>query len=242
MVDKREYWFHALGESSLVVSWGNVISRESNDKVTGLSKALQLQPFPGFVDAVPAYSSLTVLYNIVEVQKNLGSAKSCFEWVKNHVSDLIKNSVESITVDAYIIEIPVCYDEQLGNDLNAVSDTMQIDKTEIIALHTGKMYHVYMPGFLPGFAYMGEVDQRIAMPRKKAPVPVKKGAVGVAGLQTGIYPMVSPGGWHIVGYTPYELFNAASSDDPCLLHAGDTVQFKAICLDDYYAMQKQVSQ
>ncbi len=241
MADKEEYWFHALGESCLVVSWGNIISRELNDKVNALSKSLQSQPFPGFMDAVPGYSSLAVLYDIVEVKKSARSG-SCFEWVENHINSLIGNIIQNLNADPYVIEVPVCYDEQLGNDLAVMSKAMQIEKEEIVALHNGRLYHVYMPGFLPGFAYMGEVDPRITMPRKKNPVQVKKGAVGVAGLQTGIYPMLSPGGWHIVGYTPYELFDAASDDDPCLLHAGDTVQFKAICIDDYYAMQKQVLQ
>jgi len=229
-----------LGDAALLISWGNEISRELNEKVIALAKALRDKPFAGFVDCVPAYSSLTVLYDLYGVHKSALANVPAYEWVKDRVEQILQNTLTTEAGESVLIEVPVCYDELLGNDLTIISDAMQIAKEEIIALHTSRTYHVYMPGFIPGFVYMGEVDRRIAIPRKQNPVQVKPGAVGIAGIQTGIYPSVSPGGWYIVGYTPYLLFDGSATDDPCLLHAGDTVQFVSVCIDDYYKMKKEM--
>jgi inhibitor of KinA len=230
-----------LGDAGLIISWGNEISRDHNAKVIALSKALWDTPFKGFVDCVPAYSSLTVLFDLYTVHKAKGEQTLSYDWVKDHVEQLLESSLETETAESMLVEIPVCYDESLGNDLAIISNAMQVSKEELIALHCSRNYHVYMPGFIPGFVYMGEVDERIAIPRKPKPVTVKPGAVGIAGIQTGIYPSASPGGWHIVGYTPYQLFDASNTQEPCLLHAGDTVQFVSVCIDDYYKMQKEMA-
>jgi inhibitor of KinA len=229
-----------LGDAALLINWGNAISRELNEKVIALAKALRDKPFEGFVDCVPAYSSLTVLYDLYRVHKSTSDHVSSYDRVKDHVEQALQNHLTAGVNESTLIEVPVCYDESLGNDLAIISNVMQVEKAEIIALHTSSSYHVYMSGFIPGFVYMGEVDARIAIARKQSPVPVKPGAVGIAGIQTGIYPSESPGGWHIVGYTPYLLFDATNTDDPCLLHAGDTVQFVSVCIDDYHKMKKEI--
>ncbi len=113
-----------------------------------------------------------------------------------------------------------------------VQNDNTLSKEELITLHTQKIYNVFMIGFLPGFAYMGEVDERIAMPRKQQPNIVAAGSVGIAGKQTGIYPLISPGGWHVIGRTPLKLFDA-KREEPILLRAEDTIQFYSISKAEY---------
>jgi inhibitor of KinA len=117
-----------------------------------------------------------------------------------------------------------------------VAAANDISPEEVIALHTSKTYRVFMLGFLPGFAYMGQVDEKIAMPRKPQPVNIAAGSVGIAGRQTGIYPLDSPGGWQIIGKTPLKLFDA-EREDPVLLQAGDHVQFFSISKNDFREIQ-----
>ncbi len=114
-----------------------------------------------------------------------------------------------------------------------------MDIDEIISLHQSSAYYVYMLGFLPGFSYMGEVDERIAFPRKEKPVAVKAGAVAIAGKQTGIYPVNTPGGWNIVGYTPVNIFDA-SKQKFCLIEPGATVVFKAIDIETYHSIKNNL--
>ena len=126
-----------------------------------------------------------------------------------------------------MLEFPVCYEPEFATDIHAVAAINKISVEEVIALHLSKTYRVYMLGFLPGFSYLGEVDERIATPRKREPVAVAPGSVGIAGKQTGIYSLASPGGWQIIGRTPVKLFDAYA-DNPVLLRPGDKVRFFSI--------------
>jgi inhibitor of KinA len=132
-----------------------------------------------------------------------------------------------------ILEIPVCYAKPFAPDLETLALQNQLTTEEVIQLHTAKVYRVYMIGFLPGFAYMGKVDHRIAAPRKSQPrTNIPAGSVGIAGEQTGIYPLVSPGGWNIIGQTPLKLFDAARPD-PVLFQPGDRVHFYSISQNEF---------
>ena len=131
------------------------------------------------------------------------------------------------------IKVPVCYSEKYALDMNEIVQQKKISAEEIIYLHTSKKYRVYMIGFLPGFAYMGEIDEKIAVPRKSQPrLVVEAGCVGIAGKQTGVYPLDSPGGWQIIGKTPLKLFNKEKVD-PVLFKPGDEVEFYSISEDEY---------
>jgi inhibitor of KinA len=134
--------------------------------------------------------------------------------------------------DKKINRIPVCYDEQFGIDLQTISLAKDCSIDRIIELHLAKVYRVYMLGFLPGFAYLGELEPTLIMPRKENPVPVIAGSVGIASNQTGIYPLNSPGGWQIVGRTPVKLFHPAAVN-PVILQAGDEIQFYRITLHQF---------
>ncbi len=172
---------------------------------------------------MPAYRSLLV------VCKN----PDCVEEVESLIANyrnIKRPGIQGLTGET--ISVPVCYDLQLGNDLSIMSELHKLSPDEIISHHQSITYHVFMLGFLPGFAYMGEVDERIATPRKAKPVPTKAGAVGIAGRQTGIYPLNSPGGWHIVGYTPVKMFDAVK-ETPAFLQPGNLVKFESIGLEEY---------
>jgi inhibitor of KinA len=137
------------------------------------------------------------------------------------------------------IEIPVCYYPSLAPDLQSLADEKNLQVEEVIQLHTSRTYRVYMIGFLPGFAYMGKVDEHISMPRKTNPrTLVAEGSVGIAGEQTGIYPLDSPGGWNIIGQTPLRLFDA-QKDELVLLRTGDSIKFFPIRLKEFLQMKSK---
>jgi inhibitor of KinA len=136
------------------------------------------------------------------------------------------------------MDVPVCYDESVGSDLAFVASHNKLAIQEVIEIHTAAVYKVYMLGFLPGFAYMATVDERIVTPRKQIPSQnILPGSVGIAGKQTGIYPVQSPGGWQIIGQTPLQLFDA-EKEKPTFFQPGDEVQFYSITLDEFHQMKK----
>jgi KipI family sensor histidine kinase inhibitor len=211
---KNQFTIIPLNEIALLVSFGNMIEVDINEKVIALHKKLSQESFDGFIESVPAYSSLAIFFR----------APARFEMVKEFLEALIVSS-ESLSSNLSVKEVPVLYN---GDDLDFVADQHQLSREEVISIHTSMNYRVFMLGFLPGFAYMGKVDDRIATPRKSSPrtvVPV--GSVGIAGAQTGIYPQASPGGWQLIGRTPLKIFDAKKGD-PCLLKPGDLIKFYSI--------------
>jgi inhibitor of KinA len=130
------------------------------------------------------------------------------------------------------IHLPVCYDEIFAPDLRQIANNRNIDAEDVINIHLSRVYRVYMMGFLPGFAYMGDVDERIQLPRKPQPETVVAGSVGIANAQTGIYPLDSPGGWQIIGRTPVRLFNPQAVQ-PVKLKAGEFIRFHRITTSEF---------
>lgn len=234
-----QYTITPLHESALLISWGNRIGKETHAQVMGLYQALLQNPVIGMQELVPAFSSLAVYYDPAQVKKSTQSQTS-FDALKAAVEDIMANQLRYHFYSSRIIRIPVYYHTE-GTDLQAMSDAKAISKEEIIYLHTERRYDVYMLGFLPGFAYMAEVDERIAVPRKSQPQPVKAGSVGIAGIQTGIYPIDSPGGWQIIGHTPLSLFDINNENKPCLLQPGDQVEFYAITADEFNRYQSRTA-
>lgn len=240
MNNNPSYHIFPLGDAALTIDFGNVINMDFNKKVQGLFSFLQKNPFPGMIEAVPAYSSITVYYDLLSLKKKAADGKSVYDWVKKQLKEIVDktNSIEE--TNSRVVEIPVCYDNSFAPDINDLSFLKNLSVEEIIRIHTAKQYHVYMLGFLPGFAYMGEVDEAISIPRKQQPENVIAGSIGIAGIQTGIYPLASPGGWCIIGRTPLKLFNA-EGDGETLLKAGDTVQFISITKDEFEGYQSRHS-
>ncbi len=214
-----------LGESALTIEFSNEISPETNDKVISLVNYFEANQFPGFIEIVPAYSSLTIYYDVLTVRKNFLEFATAFDAVKNSAENALLNLASIKKENSRVIEIPVCFDDENALDLKFVAEINNLKPPEVIEIFTAKTYRVYMLGFLPGFAYLGEIDERIAAPRKSAPrLRVPKGSVGIAGRQTGIYPLASPGGWQIIGKTNVEMFTP-NSENPAFLRAGDSVKF-----------------
>ena len=191
---------------------------------------LTAKPFPGFVESVPAYASLAVFYDAVFINNNQQQIISAFDFAKICVAKIAAEINNRSSKMEKKISIPVYYN---GEDLEYVAGMHQLNTEEVIKIHTAITYRIFMTGFLPGFAYMGTVDEKIITPRKDTPrLHVAAGSVGIAGAQTGIYPLDSPGGWQIIGTTPLKIFNKEKIN-PCLLNAGDSVQFIPIDKNDF---------
>ncbi len=206
-----------LSESAIVVEFGRSISVELNDKALNLAASINADPFPGFVEAVPAYASTTIFYDPIICHREATP-------IAEVIAADLKKARQHHRVGSFV-EIPVDFTDECALDLNDVCTLTQLDREEVIRRFLAQTYRVFMIGFLPGFAYMGEVDESIAVPRKQAPrTLVPKGSVGIAGRQTGIYPLGSPGGWQIIGRTSVDLFTPDAAT-PTLLKPGDEVRF-----------------
>lgn len=221
----ESYRIFPLGDSALTVEFGNVISPELNQKAIALADHIENNPFPGLIETVPAYTTTTVFYDLVEVRKAFAELPTAFDAVKDAVSISIRNLEENTVVAPRLVEIPVTFDRDVDFDLGHVATEHGLAIDEVIDIFTATTYRVYMLGFLPGFSYMGEVDERIATPRKESPrMRVPKGSIGIAGKQTGIYSLESPGGWQIIGRTEVEMFTP-EGENPTYLRPGDKVKF-----------------
>ncbi|MEN9952017.1 MAG: 5-oxoprolinase subunit PxpB [Bacteroidota bacterium] len=220
MQSPRIYEIH---DQALTIEFSTIISEESHLKVMQWHALLNQHPFKGFIESVPAYSSLTVYFD-EEISSQ--EVKSYVIQLLEKNTDLFSSSTVNTSSTKHII--PVCYDPSYGLDIVAIAEEKNLSIDEIIAMHTSQTFRVYMIGFVPGFAYMGTLPDVLETKRKNIPrLEVPKGSVGIAGLQTGIYPSTIPGGWNILGRTPINLFN--KTKEPCsFLQAGDLVQFQSI--------------
>jgi len=167
------------------------------------------------------------------VRQSNSTNLAAFEIIKQTIEKELVHDLAQETRPQRKISIPVCYAEGFAHDIEFIALEKNISIEKIIQLHTEQLYTVYMIGFLPGFPYMGEVKDSIAVPRKNEPrANVAAGSVGIAGKQTGIYPLESPGGWQIIGRTPLKIFDKEKSD-PVLLQPGDEIQFYSISEDEF---------
>jgi inhibitor of KinA len=212
------------GESALVVEFEERIDPVVNDRAIALADGLQAAAIPGVRDVVPTYRSVAVFFDPLRTN---------YDALVDRLEIEVAKPAAAATAARVPIRIPVCYGGDFGPDLPAVAAFASASEAQVIAMHTAIEYRVFMLGFVPGFAYMGIVDDRIAMPRHSTPrVRVPLGTVGIAGVQTGIYPAETPGGWQLIGRTPLKPFDADRAE-PFLLRAGDRVRFYAIDRAEY---------
>jgi len=217
--------FLPLGDNALTIEFGNTISKELNDQAVNLFHYFEKNRFAGMIETVPSYSSLTIFYDVIKVRKTLTEYPTAFETVRHFAEDAIHSGQNLPKYETRLIEIPVAFSGELALDLDFVASINNLTAEKVVEIFTAQTYRVYMLGFLPAFPYMGEVDERIAAPRKRSPRrKVPQGSVGIAGRQTGIYPFDSPGGWQIIGRTDFELFTP-NAESPSALKAGDLVRF-----------------
>jgi KipI family sensor histidine kinase inhibitor len=222
MYEKGRYL--TSGDKGLVVEFGNEISEAVNKKVRNLYLAIHKSQISGIYEMIPTYRSLLIQYNPIEIEVN--------KLIEILVE--IENSLDSIDLPKpRIIEIPTIYGGEFGEDLKFVSEHSGMSENEVIKIHSSVDYRIYMLGFSPGFPYLGGMSEKIETPRLKTPrTKIPAGSVGIAGKQTGIYPMESPGGWQLIGRTPLKLYNP-KSETPIILQAGDYIRFVPIEKDEY---------
>ncbi|MBL7761221.1 MAG: 5-oxoprolinase subunit PxpB [Sediminibacterium sp.] len=235
-MDGAPYTMYPLGDQALTIELGNTIEEPTNELVMRVFHQLQKTPPPFVLDIIPAYSSITIVYQTAAIRK-AHPGQSAFDQMKEALTLRLQQTDEE-DFRHRLIEIPVCYDPELGPDIETLATHAGISVDDVIRKHTATIYRVYMIGFLPGFAYMASVDPAIRMPRKLQPRPlVAAGSVGIAGEQTGIYPVNSPGGWQIIGQTPLPMLDV-SQESPCLLEPGDLVRFHSISLEEFNQLKK----
>ncbi len=215
MIYDRPRFFPA-GDLALVAELGDAISPEINRRVRSLTDALEQGSIPGVFDFLPTYRSVLVYYDPLLVTSGE---------VEVSIERLLENTEAADTGKRHVVHIPTLYAGDMGPDIAFVAEHSGMDEQQVISIHSGTDYLVYMMGFSPGFAYLGGLDDRLATPRLQSPrTEIPPGAVGIAETQTGVYPVASPGGWQLIGRTPVRLFDPVR-ERPVLLSAGDYVRF-----------------
>ncbi|WP_046174755.1 5-oxoprolinase subunit PxpB [Domibacillus indicus] len=232
--EREEIHIKPLGESAVTVQFGTEINSFINKKVKALATKLQNDSFSGFIECTPAFSSVTVFFDPFVVKQAYGEKeKTSFQIVRAILERMLKTFVEEKESTPQIVEIPVCYGGDFGPDLDFVAEHNGLSADEVIRLHASAQYPVYMIGFAPGFPYLGGLSEKINAPRRPSPrTSIPAGSVGIAGSQTGVYPISTPGGWQLIGRTPMALFRP-DRDQPSVLSAGDIVKFAPITKEEY---------
>lgn len=221
--------FLPCGDQAVTVEWGSTIDEHINQQVHAFARKVEALSHPAITEVVPTYRSATVHYR-PEVFS--------YEELNQLLAPLAQGSAEE-GEELPVVEIPVCYGGEYGPDLEEVAQHCSLTPEEVIARHTAPTYRIYMLGFTPGFPYLGGMDPSIAAPRRKEPrIHIPAGSVGIAGEQTGVYPIVSPGGWQLIGRTPLRLFDP-QREQPILLSAGAGIRFVPIDEETFRKMEEK---
>lgn len=222
--------YFQYNDNSLLISWPERIDENINNDVNEFKKRLETD-FKHILEIRSSYCSLLLIFN-----KKIENLNILIEKLKN----LYLSRKPLSKYDQILWNIPVCYENKFALDIDTISKQNKISKQDIIVRHSKTIYSVYLIGFLPGFMYLGGLDNALHIPRKKEPrLRVPKGSVAIGGEQTGIYPQQSPGGWNILGNTPINLFDK-SKDIPCFAKPGDKVKFFQVSEDQYKLIEKEV--
>lgn len=220
--------YKPFGETAMLIAWPAQMNEFILKEVIDFNRKIEQQEIPGIVETIPSIHSITVVFDPKSI--SFDELTTCLKEL--HKGKVLEGSFRS----NYLWKIPVCYDEQFGLDLREISDHSGMSISEIVEIHVNSIYQVYSIGFLPGFLYLGGLDRRLHMARKSNPrLKILKGAVGIGGEQTGIYPSDSPGGWQIIGKTPVQLFDV-NMEVPCFAQPGDKIQFTQCTLSEYLAI------
>lgn len=219
------------GDRAILVQFEQEISEEINRKVIMLAQYLTKSVIKGIEEWVPAYASLMIYYDPFIIS---------YDELVNIISNFDLNVASVEETSSRIQNIPVLYGGDLGPDLIDVAKYNGLTPDEVIQLHSAPLYHVYMIGFSPGFPYLGGLNTRLHTPRLETPrIRVREGSVGIAGGQTGIYTLPTPGGWKLIGHTPIPLFQPENVERPTLISAGDKIKFVPITIEEYEAIKRK---
>jgi KipI family sensor histidine kinase inhibitor len=220
------------GESALLVDFGPHYSKALSLAILDASERLAAAHLPGLSECVPALSSLTVIYDPLQLPRDR---------LAREIENLLATS-EPAAVHGRTFNIPVLYGGEGGPDLGHVAEIAGMAPREAVRLHASPLYHVYMLGFLPGFAYLGNIPEPLRLPRRSTPrARVPAGSVAIAADMTAIYPLESPGGWHLIGRTPVPLWDMARREEP-LLKPGDSVRFLPVSSGEAEALARRVAE
>ena len=207
--------FLIAGDSALIMELSDTIEVECSKRIRVMMS--KIEQIDGVKELVPAYSSIMVCYD-PSIKK--------FEYLVSELEEIYKNSISENLPEGRTLIVPVRYGGEYGPDLGYVSEHAGLTEGDVIEIHTSVDYFVYFIGFMPGFPYLGGMDERIATPRLDRPRDmISAGSVGIAGSQTGIYPLNSPGGWRIIGRTPTKLYDPCA-EDPVIIKAGGYIRFR----------------
>lgn len=222
-------------EISAIIEFGYTIDEATNKKIRIFCEYLDNNPAYEFIEYIPYFTSVSIIYDPIKIKSN-----EPFKHVKSKIIDLLSKIDFSLEYEENIVEIPVCYEKELAPDIEFVAETNNLTVEQVINIHSNGRYLVYMIGFSPGFPYLGGLDERIFTPRRDTPrIAIPEGSVGIAGMQTGIYPIETPGGWQIIGRTPIKLFDLAS-DSKILLKCGDIARFCPISYNEYLRLKEKI--
>jgi inhibitor of KinA len=230
-----EYRLFPEGDCAVLIETGKEMNLENHRKVQAISALLE-DYFPSWMcEWIPAFTTVTVIYDPFKVY-NL-SGENPFTYVSRQLIQLLSALPANHPVHTRTVDIPVCYGGEFGPDLEEVARMNHLTPEEVIETHAAGDYLVYMIGFAPGFPYIGGMSKKIAAPRRKTPrLKIPERSVGIAGIQTGVYPIETPGGWQIIGRTPLRLFEP-ENDPPSLLQAGDKIRFFPISPQEYRELE-----
>ncbi|MHB1895125.1 MAG: 5-oxoprolinase subunit PxpB [Metallibacterium sp.] len=228
--------WEALGESAVLLRWGHTLDAPINATVHAAAAALRRACLPGVEDIAPAYASLLLRFDLDAW--SAGGTRDALGALHDAIEPLLAAQPDGNTMSPRELRVPVCYGGAHGPDLADVARHAGLSEHALIARHCAPLYRVAMLGFAPGFPYLLGLDATLHMPRRAQPrVIVPAGSVAIGGAQTGIYPNTLPGGWHLLGRTPWRLFDA-TREPACLLQPGDGVRFVAVTADEFAAQER----
>ncbi|WP_147564788.1 5-oxoprolinase subunit PxpB [Clostridium tyrobutyricum] len=233
----KENRFNILhtSEISALVEFGDKIDKTVNKNIRIFCTYLEKNPFCGLIEYVPYFTSVSIIYDPLKIKSNVP-----FESVKSKLKNILRVIDFSQSYEENIVEIPVCYGGEFAPDIEYVAEVNNLTVDEVIEIHSKGKYLVYMIGFAPGFPYLGGLSERIYTPRRKSPrTAIPEGSVGIAGKQTGVYPIETPGGWQIIGRTPLKLFDLKSSEKT-LLKCGDIAKFYPVSYAEYTRLKERI--
>lgn len=232
----------ALGDQAVSVKLGEQPSPETSRSIRTLQSYLEEHPLPGMIEAVPGLTTIAIYYDPIEVARAaiISDDSTPYHQICMYLERALALIDDEIVLPSRIVEIPVCYGDHYGPDLVEVVKINRLTVEEVIKLHSQVDYTVAILGFSPGFPYLEGMDHRISAPRRASPrIQIATGSVGIAGRQTGVYPIATPGGWNVIGRTPLRLF-LPEQQPPTLLRAGDVVRFQPITEAEYLELEGSV--
>ena len=224
-----------LGDCAIIIKIGDKIEPNNQSKVRAITVALDKANPSWLVEYIPAFTAITVFYDVIKLPKN-----KPYDAIHNALCSILKGLETDTNVRSQTIEIPVFYGGESGPDLAYVAKHNELAIDDVIRIHTESVLDVNMIGFSPGFPYISGMSKKIATPRKSTPrLSIPARSVGIAGSQTGIYPIETPGGWQIIGRTPTRLFRP-DLENPSLLQAGDKIRFKSISFEEFQQLEDNI--